>query len=83
MADTFEEKINDMTESKKELADLTAATGEKWPGDMSNTELNELFALAEGGIRKSSRKRPDKQQVPEVTANVFQGFYFTAAVPRL
>ena len=52
MADTFEERINDMIESKKELAELTVATGEKWLGDMSNAELHELFALSGGEQQK-------------------------------
>ena len=39
---TFEEKINEMLISKKELADLTVATGEKWIGDLSNKELASL-----------------------------------------
>ena len=43
---TFEEKINEMLKRKKELADLTVATGEKWVGDLSNKELKELVTLA-------------------------------------
>ena len=42
---TFEEKINDMLISKKELADLTVATGEKWIGDLSSQELSELVKI--------------------------------------
>jgi SNF2 family DNA or RNA helicase/uncharacterized Zn finger protein len=42
---TFEEKINQMIQNKKELADLTVATGEKWIGDLSNRELKELVQL--------------------------------------
>lgn len=40
---TFEEKINQMLQQKRELADMTVATGETWIGDLSNTELAELF----------------------------------------
>ena len=40
---TFEERINAMIQQKKELADMTIATGESWIGDLSNKELNELF----------------------------------------
>ncbi|MEO5969025.1 MAG: hypothetical protein ABIQ95_03790 [Bdellovibrionia bacterium] len=29
---TFEERINDMIKSKRDLADLTVGTGEKWIG---------------------------------------------------
>lgn len=42
---TFEEKINRMLQEKKELANLTVSTGEKWIGDLSNSELNELVSL--------------------------------------
>lgn len=40
---TFEEKINRMLAQKRELADLTVATGETWIGDLSNDELADLF----------------------------------------
>jgi len=42
---TFEEKINKMLQEKKKLADLTVATGEKWIGDFSNSELKSLVKL--------------------------------------
>ncbi|QZE15884.1 DEAD/DEAH box helicase [Halosquirtibacter laminarini] len=42
---TFEEKINQMLQDKKHLADLTVATGEKWIGDLSNTELKNLVNM--------------------------------------
>ena len=42
---TFEEKINKLLQSKKELANLTVSTGEKWIGDFSDNELKELVAL--------------------------------------
>ncbi|MCB0630142.1 MAG: SNF2-related protein [Saprospiraceae bacterium] len=42
---TFEEKINKLLQSKKELADLTVSSGEKWVGDLSNEELRELITL--------------------------------------
>ncbi len=42
---TFEEKINEMLQEKKELANLTVSTGEKWIGDLSNQELRELIKL--------------------------------------
>ncbi|EAY26647.1 helicase, SNF2 family [Microscilla marina ATCC 23134] len=45
---TFEEKINAMIQTKKELADLTVSTGENWIGDMSNQELKEVFDLEKG-----------------------------------
>lgn len=40
---TFEEKINDMIDKKKHLADMTISTGENWIGKLSNTELREIF----------------------------------------
>jgi SNF2 family DNA or RNA helicase len=43
---TFEEKINEMIQHKKHLAELTVATGENWIGDLSNKELREIFELA-------------------------------------
>ena len=42
---TFEEKIDDMLKSKKNLANLTVASGEKWIGELSNEELKEVFGL--------------------------------------
>jgi SNF2 family DNA or RNA helicase len=43
---TLEEKIDDMIQSKKELADLTVGTGEKWLGELSNQELRDLVKLS-------------------------------------
>jgi SNF2 family DNA or RNA helicase len=40
---TFEERINEMIQNKKALANLTVATGENWIGNMSNKELREMF----------------------------------------
>lgn len=40
---TFEEKIDEMIQKKKYLADMTVATGENWIGKLSNKELRELF----------------------------------------
>lgn len=42
---TFEEKINEMLISKKDLANLAVTAGEKWIGELSNRELNELVRL--------------------------------------
>lgn len=42
---TFEERINEMIQSKKALAELTVNTGENWIGNLSNKELKELFTL--------------------------------------
>jgi SNF2 family DNA or RNA helicase len=43
---TFEEKIDEMIKSKKELADLTVATGEQWITELSDGELKEIFSLS-------------------------------------
>jgi len=42
---TFEEKIDEMIKTKKELADLTVSTGEKLITELSNQELKEIFSL--------------------------------------
>jgi uncharacterized Zn finger protein/ERCC4-related helicase len=42
---TFEERINDMIQSKKALAEMTVSTGENWIGNLSNKELKELFVM--------------------------------------
>ncbi len=42
---TFEEKIDAMLQSKKELANLAVAAGEKWVGDLSDKALSELVKL--------------------------------------
>ncbi len=44
-AGTFEERVNDMLASKRELADLTVAAGETWIGELPGDELKALFAL--------------------------------------
>jgi SNF2 family DNA or RNA helicase len=44
---TFEEKIDEMLTAKKELADLTVASGESRLSELSNKELRELFTLGE------------------------------------
>ena len=42
---TFEERINDMIRSKRQLADLTVGIGENWIGNLGNEELRDLFRL--------------------------------------
>ena len=44
--DTFEERINNLIRTKRELADLTIGAGEKWIGNLSEDELKSLFTLA-------------------------------------
>ncbi len=42
---TFEERINDMIQSKRNLADMTVGSGEKWIGNLSNHELKDVLSL--------------------------------------
>lgn len=42
---TFEERINEMIQSKKALAEMTVSTGETWIGNLSNHELRNLFTI--------------------------------------
>ena len=41
--DTFEERIDDMIQRKKHLAEMTVSTGEGWIGKLSNKELHDIF----------------------------------------
>lgn len=43
---TFEERINDMIQSKRDLAEMSVGVGEKWIGNLNNQELKELFTLS-------------------------------------
>jgi len=45
---TFEEKIDEIIKANKELADLTAAAGEKWITELSNKDLKEILSLSKG-----------------------------------
>ena len=42
--DTFEEKINDIIQQKKALADMTVSVGESWIGNLDNKELRRIFS---------------------------------------
>lgn len=42
---TLEEKIDDMLRSKKQLANMTVANGEKWIGELSDQDLRQLVTL--------------------------------------
>lgn len=44
-AGTFEERIDKLLANKKRLASLAVSSGEKWIGDMSDSELEALFRL--------------------------------------
>ncbi|CAM3655909.1 DEAD/DEAH box helicase [Xenorhabdus thuongxuanensis] len=43
---TFEERINEMIQRKRELADMVVGSGEQWIGNLDTQALRELFALA-------------------------------------
>ena len=47
---TLEERISDMIERKREIADMTVGTGEGWLTEMSTDELKALFALSEDAV---------------------------------
>jgi len=49
-AGTLEEKIDEMIERKKEVAEKVVGTGEGWLTELSNDELKGLFALREEAI---------------------------------
>lgn len=43
---TFEERINEMIQNKKQLANITISSGESWIGNLNNKELKDLFNLS-------------------------------------
>ncbi len=47
---TLEEKIDDMIEAKKQLANLVVSDGEGWLTELSTSDLRELFTLSEGAV---------------------------------
>ncbi|CAN5164273.1 DEAD/DEAH box helicase [soil metagenome] len=47
---TLEEKIDDMIEAKRALADLVVGDGEGWLTEMSTGDLRELFTLSDGAV---------------------------------
>ncbi|MBS1747063.1 MAG: DEAD/DEAH box helicase [Bacteroidetes bacterium] len=42
---TLDEKIDDMLRSKKQLANMTIANGEKWIGELSDLDIRQLVTL--------------------------------------
>ena len=44
-AGTLEERIDEMIEGKKEVAEKVVGAGEGWLTELSNQELREIFAL--------------------------------------
>jgi SNF2 family DNA or RNA helicase len=49
-AGTLEEKIDEMIESKKEIAENVIGTGEGWLTELSDKDLKELFTLSKGAV---------------------------------
>ncbi len=47
---TLEERIDDMIEEKKALADLVVSDGERWLTELSTRDLREVFALSAGAV---------------------------------
>jgi SNF2 family DNA or RNA helicase len=47
---TFEERIDDMIERKKEVAGKVVGTGESWLTELSDNELKDLFTLREEAL---------------------------------
>jgi SNF2 family DNA or RNA helicase len=47
---TLEERIDEMIEDKKALADLVVADGEGWLTELSTRDLRDVFALSEGAV---------------------------------
>jgi SNF2 family DNA or RNA helicase len=47
---TLEEKIDEMIEAKKALADLVISDGEGWLTKLSTADLREVFALSQEAV---------------------------------
>lgn len=47
---TLEERIDDMIEEKKALANLVVSDGESWMTELSTTDLRDMFTLSEGAL---------------------------------
>lgn len=47
---TLEERIDDMIEEKKALANLVVSDGEGWMTELSTTDLRDMFTLSEGAL---------------------------------
>ncbi|WP_291971965.1 DEAD/DEAH box helicase [Candidatus Symbiopectobacterium sp.] len=43
---TFEERINEMIQRKRELSDMVVSQGEQWIGNLDAQDLNALFSLS-------------------------------------
>ena len=49
-AGTLEERISDMIEAKREIAEQVVGAGEGWLTELSTAELKELFALRDTAV---------------------------------
>jgi len=49
-AGTLEERIDEMIERKKEIAEKVIGAGEAWLTELSTTELKKLFALSKEAV---------------------------------
>ena len=54
---TFEERINEMMASKRELAELAVGSGEQWIGNLAADELREILAVIGSGWPPSHKVR--------------------------
>jgi SNF2 family DNA or RNA helicase len=50
---TFEERINALIRSKRELAEMSVGSGETWIGALPAAELRELFRLDKGKVGRA------------------------------
>lgn len=49
---TLEERIDEMIERKKEVAEKVVGTGEGWLTELSTAELKDLFALRKEAVAR-------------------------------
>jgi len=47
---TVEDKIDQMLDAKRDLAERVVTQGEAWISELDNTQLRELFALAPNAV---------------------------------
>jgi len=48
---TLEERIDEMIERKRSIAEDIVGTGEQWITELSNAELHEVFSLRKDAVR--------------------------------
>jgi hypothetical protein len=57
-AGTLEEKIDEMIEQKKTIAEQVVGAGEGWITELSNKDLKELWKLGKGGVEEKEVSIP-------------------------